>query len=168
MMKINIDKDGNCLFRAFAQFVYDEQDKHQVERNEIVSNIGRNWSKYRNFVANNNHMDDVSAYCSYMSTDSVFVEIHTTVNVVVYINSSDIPKIYGCGDFPNKLILYFTGTLDNGDYDILDYDNLQFLREKKLRCHRNYYLRKKEEINDRRNVQNLTPAQLSLNVNEIE
>lgn len=114
--------DWNCLLPSFPQFVHDDQEKLNEERIKIVQNIVQNWTRYKDFVANNNVDVDVSnanAYSEYMLSDSVFggeleiqsfFEIYSPVTVTVHVNGT--LNTYGHNDCSNKLILNFSGPLD--------------------------------------------------------
>ena len=53
---------------------------------------------------------------------------------------------YGHNDCSNKLILNFSGPLDNGHYDVISYDNTAFQREMHLSTRRKYYALNKVRI----------------------
>jgi hypothetical protein len=49
-MLLDVEKDGNCLFRALSFAIYENQTKHFLIRNQVVDHIINNWEQYENFL----------------------------------------------------------------------------------------------------------------------
>lgn len=151
--KVRIVGDGNCLFRCFAYFIYNDQEKYRQIRLKIVKNVVKNWSMYAPFVI----IDELSSekvskqdYRNYMSKNSIFggeVEIVSFVNLfqvyVIIQREGSIIQEFGQLNNRNKLILLLSGVIDRGHYDILDCKNLYYKKDYKSYCNKQYYLKKK-------------------------
>jgi hypothetical protein len=48
-MLLDVEKDGNCLFRALSFTMYGNQTEHISIRNQVVDHIVNNWEQYENF-----------------------------------------------------------------------------------------------------------------------
>ncbi len=70
---INVDGDGNCLFRTVSLFLNGDQNGYSILRKEAVDHIRRNWNTLQNFVfVNDEFLKKREEYCKYMSRDKVF------------------------------------------------------------------------------------------------
>ena len=45
--RAHIPRDGNCLFRAFAEAMYHDQGQQEKLRNEAVQAVVRHWDNYK-------------------------------------------------------------------------------------------------------------------------
>ena len=127
--------DGNCLFRAFAEFLFSDQEQHRQIRLKLVDKIISDWIVYESFILGDNSYNtiitDSNSYKLHMSTNGSFggeVEIAAFVsiyNVKVIVHQGHYnTREFGACNSRNKLVFLLSGSLDSGHYDILDIENI--------------------------------------------
>ena len=133
-IKINILGDGNCLFRCFSFFLYNTEKFHMQIRLNTVRYIVAHWDSYSSFIIGNTYYGNIFNsvdYEQYMSQISIygsdveivcFSEIYNA-NVQVHSAHDQNDVFSGMSFQPFKLVLLFSGELDAGHYDILDFNN---------------------------------------------
>ena len=170
-----------CVPHFFSHFLYNNQKYHRKIRLSIVENITEKWDNYTSFIIGScNDILDGNDYKRFMSKNCIYggdIEIKSfselyNVRVTVYFENSNI--FHNFGDSQNndyQLKLLFSGNLDNGHYDILEYQNINVKCEKEKRKQNNCYKRKIDNNNyDNLQIDNkrlkLTESFSALNVNK--
>ena len=134
IIKHKMKPDGNCLFRAFAEFLFSDQEQHRQIRLKLVDKIISDWIVYESFVLGDNSYNtiitDSNSYKLHMSRNGTFggeVEIAAFVSIynvkVIVHQGSYNAREFGACNSRNKLVLLLSGSLDSGHYDILDIEN---------------------------------------------
>lgn len=127
LMRARIPRDGNCLFRAFAEGVLHNQDVCHDVRQTAVETIRHNWTMFQQVLVDK----DMEAYTSQMAKDACYggePEMHALCSAYgVYI------KIFHGGlEFPIQTRKYGStaatgvtlsfvcdGEYDSGHYDLV-------------------------------------------------
>ena len=139
--------DGNCLFRAFAEFIFNNQEKHRQIRLKLVNKIITDWIIYESFILGDSSysttITDPNSYKLNMSENGSFGgEVEIAAFVSIYnVKVTVYQGYYNAREFDpsnnrNKLVLLLSGNLDGGHYDVLDIANTFFLKD-----YRNQYRR---------------------------
>ena len=63
--RAHIPRDGNCLFRAFAEAMYHDQGQQEKLRDEAVQTVVRHWDNYRVGI------DEVCVSCGHTSVSEL-------------------------------------------------------------------------------------------------
>ena len=133
-IKVKIIGDGNCLFRCFSYFLYNNQNLHYKVRLNVVKYITNNWNTYQNFILGNQYYKNIingNDYELLMSQNGIYgneIEIKAFAemyNIQVSVHSNNANDIYSFGNNSSsqKLMLLFDGNFDSGHYDIFEYFN---------------------------------------------
>ena len=126
--RARIPRDGNCLYRACAQMVFFDQEKHRDVRQAAADIIEKNFDLFANSIPD----EEKDAYVSKMLVDGTYggdIEIKAiscafNAQICVYLGGLNYPlqqKLYG----PNKptqticLIYISDGDYDQGHYDLI-------------------------------------------------
>lgn len=128
--------DGNCLFRCFSIFLYNQQHNHMRIRNVIVQNVRKKWDYFKSFIVNNNDYSgvvNVNDYVIFMSKDGTWgnsVEIQSFVQsynlyVKVFIDNGAIIE-FGSVNPSRSLFLRRSGPDALSQYSVLQYQNEKF------------------------------------------
>lgn len=176
-LKVKIIGDGNCLFRCFSYFLYNNQNFHMKIRLNLSSYIKNNWEQFKNFVIGNCYYKNITngnEYYEFMSKNGIYgneLEITAFVNmynikIMVHLqNSNHVFEFDNNLNSNNILILYLSGIKDAGHYDIIDFskdnikDTLTSIKNKK------YYLKRKRNDDLIINSGNKKPKLNSTNIN---
>lgn len=172
--------DGNCMFRCFSYFIFENEQHYDILRHMIVYQIAMMWREAEVYITGegvygpNNLIADKDHYIIYMLRTGTFgaypelvgfSRLFPTVCLVIYdyndlykknefgvavINKSIRPTSYGRANGP-KLFLVLFGTRDSGHYEIIKCDNLQ-----------NFF-----EMTNYENNQNITGTQNPAIVNDL-
>ena len=110
MIKVKAVGDGNCLFRCFSHFLYNNQKYHRKIRLSIVENITEKWDNYKSFIIGSyNDILDGNDYKRFMSKNCIYggdIEIKSfselyNVRVTVCFENSNI--FHNFGDSQNNV-----------------------------------------------------------------
>lgn len=125
-----IDRDGNCLFRCLAFYLYGNQRFHKKIRTEIVLYVINEWINFEPFILGDSsyslHIATKQNNASHMGSFGIFggdveltafVKMHVEYCVSVFYHTSDQPRIYSQGQ--KCIFLLYSGEYDKGHYDIL-------------------------------------------------
>lgn len=132
--------DGNCLFRCFSVFLYNNQNSHLIVRKEVVAHIVINWLIKKDHIIGNEYYPNVLNeidYQNYMCKNQVygneieissFAEKYNVYLKVKYFSTNTIHQ-FGNINIDRFLFLQISGTLDAGHYDIIRYINNHNVQE---------------------------------------
>ena len=124
--RARIPRDGNCLFRAFAQAIFADQGQQNEMRLQVVNHIEKNWNAGYVSVGDT----DQSTYLSAMRKDATYggePEINALCEVYnvtadLYLGGLHYPvqvRRYGKSDKASiKLVYISDGNIDSGHYDV--------------------------------------------------
>ncbi len=71
--RLDVDGDGNCLFRVVSLFLFGHQNNHIKLRQEAVSCIWSNWVNISPYILVDDHnLNTSERYLEYMNKDGVF------------------------------------------------------------------------------------------------
>lgn len=163
---VKIEGDGNCLFRCFSYFLYNNQNYHRIIRLRIVEHIVDNWDKYKQLIiGNSDYIDDnnnnktvslVDEYKKLMSKDAFYgtsIEIKgfcEIYNVCVEVFTKILKTNVSLGNIESnfKINLLLSGPIDSGHYDILSCQNENINEYLKIIKNRKYNNKRKHNSND--------------------
>lgn len=115
--------DGNCLFRCFSFFLYNNDIFYNRVRKIIVDYMSSHWNEFQDFT----HLDKAT-YILNMSRDreygtnleiQAFVKLYD-VNIKIICNHNDNYYYFGRSESNYKLVLLYEGQIDNGHYNIIN------------------------------------------------
>ncbi|GBN67844.1 hypothetical protein AVEN_92082-1 [Araneus ventricosus] len=117
-----MEKDGNCLFRAMAFFVFNNPNRHHEIRSKLVSYIADNWHIFQNYS-----LKDMEKYRGKMIKPGTFggdIEIfaftkffNCSFKVFYKHRPKSFPTLYG--DSVPQCTSLFSGSWDAGHYDVI-------------------------------------------------
>lgn len=135
--KINIIRDGNCLFRAASKFLFNSENLHSKLREDSVKYINKNWNTFASFLG-----DDVSRekYCKKMlrngeygtafeclamselfstNFNTYLTNLNSTHEQNSILNMNDQPIKISKSNYRETIDLLFSGNPDAGHFDLL-------------------------------------------------
>ena len=130
LLRAKIPRDGNCLFRAFAQGLLGDQDHHMEVRRSVVEQMRENWPAYEQVLADKKegeYLDQMGQEGCYggepemqalCAAYSVHIEIfHGGLKYPIQ------PRVYGNTQLPGLSFSFVCdGSYDCGHYDLLVVD----------------------------------------------
>lgn len=125
LYRAHIPRDGNCLFRALAQSIYNDQCYQQKVRYMAVNHISANWESVRERVA----VINKEVYLREMIQDGMYggepeimaIASWCDTSVELILGGLDYPvtvRKYGSGHGLIRLIYISDGNYDSGHYDL--------------------------------------------------
>ncbi|XP_013416573.1 RING finger protein 17 [Lingula anatina] len=126
MKRYKIIADGNCLFRAFAQGIFQDQNQHLIVRSAVIQALQEQWDVFKDII----YEDDKMKYIQNLAKPGSYggeVEIQVVcyiydIQTVLYMNGLHTPvltRTYGAGSADVvELIFLSDGRVDNGHYDL--------------------------------------------------
>lgn len=132
---IEIEPDGNCLFRAISYALHGVQDNHADIRLQVVTNVIQNWDEFKDFIIGDESygksISNAPEYQEVLGADGEYgghVELTVIskifgISIAVYrIDDLNNPQVYG--SYKKTFNLLFSGEVDAGHYDVLIFDKL--------------------------------------------
>ena len=68
LSRARMARDGNCLFRCYAQGVFSDQSLHSNVRRQLCDALDRDWEGYKEFVPNKSKRE----YLDYLKQDGTY------------------------------------------------------------------------------------------------
>ncbi|GAW80014.1 hypothetical protein, conserved [Plasmodium gonderi] len=111
----SIRTDGNCLFRAVADQLYNNEDNYKEIRKLVVSYLQRNEEKYKHFIE---HDESYKSYIQRISLDGTWggqLELQAvgelfTVNILIYQENGCILEIKNHSDDKKCIQLHYASS----------------------------------------------------------
>ncbi|OXU32181.1 hypothetical protein TSAR_007975 [Trichomalopsis sarcophagae] len=151
--------DGNCLFRYFSYFLYNDDNLHHYIRMNVVNHVFKNCEYFGRFVLNdpnNPEILDKNSYKFYMSQNGIYggevelISFSQIYPILIVIYTDNFPPIYYSRDLNTQfeLNLHLSSFIDKGHYNVLlNSKNNNFLIYYKKIKSKEYYMNKKNNMN---------------------
>ncbi|CDU16753.1 hypothetical protein, variant 1 [Plasmodium yoelii 17X] len=109
----NIRADGNCLFRAVSDQLYNTEENYKEIRKKVVEHLEKNEDKYMNFIE---YDESYKSYIERISTDGTWggqLELQAVgeifnINILIYQENGSILEIKINSNDSNCIQLHYT------------------------------------------------------------